>query len=51
VRQIRTVRDALYAGLRVSNDVRAVRRRRVPRRIARRAYGRITGHLARRIFG
>jgi len=46
-----TVRNALYAGLRWSNDVRAVRRRRVPRRIARRVYGHATGRLARRLFG
>jgi len=51
VRRITSLRDGLYAGLRVANDVRAVRRRRVPRRLGRRAYGKVTGHLARRLFG
>jgi hypothetical protein len=41
----------LYRALRTSNDVNAVRRRRVPRRIARRAYGKVTGRIARRFFG
>jgi hypothetical protein len=31
--------------------VNAVRKKRVGRRIARRAYGKATGRLARRIFG
>lgn len=44
-------RKLMYRGLAVSNDVRAVRRHRVPRRLARRAYGKATGRLARRLFG
>jgi hypothetical protein len=38
-----TWRAALYSLLRYSNDVRAVRRGRVPQRIARRIVGRATG--------
>lgn len=41
----------LYKLLGLSNDVRAVRKRRVPRRIARRVYGKASGRLARRLFG
>lgn len=41
----------MYALLRFSNDMRAVRRRRVGRRIARRVYGKVTVRLARRWFG
>lgn len=40
------LRSALYRGLRLSNDVRAVRRGRVGRRIGRRIYGKATGRLA-----
>jgi hypothetical protein len=32
-------------------DVNAIRRGRVGRRVARRAYGKITGRLARKLFG
>lgn len=41
----------LYRGLRLSNDVNAVRRHKIKRRIARRAYGKATGRLARKLFG
>jgi hypothetical protein len=44
------MRDLLYRLLRISNDVRAVRRGRVGRRVARRVYGKATGRLASRIF-
>lgn len=46
------MRDFLYRVLRLSNDVRAVRRgpKAVGRRIGRRLYGRATGRLAGRIF-
>jgi hypothetical protein len=37
----------LYRLLRISNDVGAVRRGRVGRRVARRAYGKATGRLVR----
>ena len=45
-----TWRSILYRGLRTSNDVRAVRRGRVVRRVGRRVYGRAAGHLARKLF-
>lgn len=45
-----TARGTAYKVLRISNDVRAVRRGRVPRRLARRAYGRVTGRLAGKLF-
>jgi hypothetical protein len=41
----------LYKALRLHGDVNAIRRGRVGRRIARRAYGKVTGRLARRWFG
>lgn len=40
----------LYKLLALSNDVNAVRRGRVGRRIGRRVYGKATGRLARKIF-
>jgi hypothetical protein len=40
----------LYKLLAAYNDYRAVRRGRVGRRIARRAYGKAAGRLARRLF-
>jgi hypothetical protein len=40
-----------YRALRTSNDVNAVRRGRVGRRVARRTYGRAAGKLARKLFG
>jgi hypothetical protein len=44
-------RTPSYRILKYSNDVRAIRRRRVPRRIGRRLFGRICGKIARMIFG
>ena len=41
----------LYRALRIRNDINAVRRGRVGRRIGRRIYGKATGRLAARIFG
>lgn len=41
----------LYDLLAAMNDVAAILRGRVPRRIARRAYGKATGRLARKLFG
>ena len=41
----------LYRLLRLHGDINAVRRGKVGRRIARRAYGKLTGRLARRWFG
>lgn len=43
----RSTESQVYRALRTWNDVKAVRKGRVPRRIARRAYGR----LARKLFG
>ena len=40
-----------YQLLRLSNDVNAVRRGKVARRVSRRVYGKATGRLARRLFG
>jgi len=40
----------LYALLSLINDIRAVGKHQVPRRIGRRVYGRITGRLAGRLF-
>lgn len=40
-----------YKGLAISNDVNAIRKRKVKRRIARRVYGKATGRLARKMFG
>jgi len=45
-----TLRSFLYSLLRTSNDLRAVQRGRVGRRIARRIYGKATGRLAGRLF-
>jgi hypothetical protein len=46
-----TIKSALYRGLRISNDINAVAKGRVPRRVARRLAGKATGSLFRRIFG
>jgi len=43
------VRNLLYALLRISNDVRAIRRGRVGRRIVRRGLGRLSGKTIGRI--
>jgi hypothetical protein len=40
-----------YRLLKYHGDYNAVRKNKVPRRIARRAYGKITGRVARRLFG
>jgi hypothetical protein len=42
---------SIYKALRTYNDLKAIKRGRVGRRIARRAYGRVSGKLARRLFG
>lgn len=43
--------NSLYAVLRLRNDLNAVRRGKVPQRIGRRLYGKMTGRLARKLFG
>lgn len=45
------MKSLVYRLLGLSNDLNAVRRGRVGRRIARRVYGRATGRLARRLLG
>lgn len=44
------LRSLLYAVARLMGDVNAVKRGRVPRRLARRVVGRQLGHLLRRLF-
>jgi hypothetical protein len=44
-----TERNA-YKALRTINDLKAIKNGRVPRRVARRAYGKASGRLARKIF-
>jgi hypothetical protein len=46
-----SLKSFLYRALKYSNDVNAVRKGRVRRRVARRIYGKVTGRLARRCFG
>lgn len=41
----------IYRMLRLSNDVNAVKKGRVGRRVGRRIYGKATGKLARSLFG
>jgi hypothetical protein len=45
------VRELLYALLRLSNDVRAVKNGKFGRRVGRRVYGKATGRVARKMFG
>lgn len=47
----KSLKSQIYRGLRAWNDAGAIRKGRVPRRIGRRAYGKVTGRAARRIFG
>lgn len=42
---------AIYRLLAFRNDVNAIKKGKVGRRIARRVYGKATGRLARRLFG
>jgi len=44
-------KSVLYKLLRVSNDINAIKRGKVTRRIGRRAAGKVTGKLFRKIFG
>lgn len=46
-----TLKTLIYKLLAVSNDVNAVRKGRVGRRVARRGYGKLTGRAARRWLG
>jgi hypothetical protein len=42
------LKSQIYRALRISNDVNAVRKGRVGRRIVRRIYGKVTGRIAGR---
>jgi hypothetical protein len=44
------MKSLLYRLLRLSDDLNAVRRGRISRRIARRVYGKASGRLARKLF-
>ncbi len=46
-----SVKRTAYRVLRFSNDLNAVRKGRVGRRIKRRIYGKVAGRLARRLLG
>lgn len=41
----------IYKLLAISNDVNAVKRGKVSRRVGRRVYGKASGRLARKLFG
>lgn len=45
------MKNFLYELLKLSNDVNAVKRGRVPRRVVRRVAGRATGHAFRKFLG
>lgn len=44
------LKSFLYKALKVSNDINAVKKGKVGRRVGRRVYGKATGKLARKIF-
>ena len=44
------MKKLLYKALKISNDVNAVTKGKVGKRIVRRAYGKATGKLARKLF-
>lgn len=46
-----TTKRQIYRWLRLSNDLRAIRRGTIGRRVARGTSGRTTGRLARKLFG
>lgn len=41
----------IYRALAIRNDINAVRRGKVTRRVGRRVYGKASGRLARKLFG
>lgn len=41
----------MYLGLKYINDAKAIAKGRVGRRVGRRFYGKLTGRLARKLFG
>lgn len=44
------MKSLIYKLLRISNDINAIKKGKVGRRIGRRIYGKATGRLARKIF-
>ena len=44
------MKKLLYKALKITNDVNAVSKGKVGKRIGRRAYGKATGKLARKLF-
>ena len=44
------MKKLLYKALKISNDVNAVSKGKVGKRIGRRVYGKATGKLARKLF-
>jgi hypothetical protein len=46
-----SLRDWLYKAARTCGDVEAVKKNKAPRRVARRAAGKVTGKLLRKLFG
>jgi hypothetical protein len=48
---IMRIKSLAYKALRTSNDINAIRRGKVGRRVARRVYGKASGRVARKIFG
>lgn len=44
------MKSLIYKALRISNDINAVQKGKVGRRIGRRLYGKGTGRIARRLF-
>lgn len=45
-----SAKRTIYRWLKYSNDINAVRRGKVGRRVGRRVYGKVTGKWARRLF-
>lgn len=41
----------VYQVLKYSNDFNAIKKGKIKRRVGRRIYGKITGRLARKLFG
>lgn len=47
----RSTKSLIYTSLKLSNDLNAIRRGRVPRRVARRVLGRTSGRAMRKLLG
>lgn len=43
-------KSTVYKLLRISNDINAIKKGKVGRRVSRRIYGKATGRLARKLF-